>query len=102
MELASRPLDGEALLLFVENDRLKNEIVTIQDRIAQRRDPLPDTPNQRLHGLVAYYHGQISRSESERVIDELKSAALDEEEELARLHAIVERNRAAHQAKNET
>lgn len=101
LELAARPLDVDTLLLFVENDQLKNQIVSIHENIQNRRDELPETPTQRLHALVAYYHNRASASESARDIETLASASLDEDEELARLNEIVNRHRAAQKARNQ-
>jgi DNA primase len=102
LEHAGHPLDGDTLLLCVENEQLKNQIVSLQERLSRRRDPLPDTPHQRLHALVAYYHNQTSVSESAREIGALESATLDEDEELARLKAIIARHRAAHETRRQT
>ncbi len=101
LELAARPLDVDTLLLFVENDQLKNQIVSIHENIQNRRDELPETPTQRLHALVAYYHNRASASESARDIETLASASLDEDEELARLNEIVNRHRAAQKTRNQ-
>ena len=48
LEFAGRSLDVDSLLLLIENEQLKNVVVSIQERQQERAGKLPENAEQRL------------------------------------------------------
>lgn len=96
LELDGRNLDVETVLLVIENDQLKNEVVTLIERLPVRTAELSDSSDQRFAGIMARYRHRALDLECDREIDLLESATMDEEAELARLEAVFGRLRDHH------
>nr|WP_286178097.1 DNA primase [Rhodopirellula sp. JC639] len=95
LDLQGRDLTVETLLALIENDFLKNEIVTMQFRLAQREGKLSQSPEQRFQSLLEQFHRRENIAEKHRQIAKLESLALDESEELDLLKQLFdsEKNR---------
>jgi len=96
LELAGRNLDVESLLLVIENEQLKNEIITLQERRERRSTTLPDTSEQRFAEIMVRYRHRALDLECDREIDLLQSATMDEDDEVAKLEAMIGRLRDHH------
>jgi DNA primase len=98
LELAGHSLEIEAVLLLVENESLKNQIVNLQQRIANRRDDKPESASLRYAAIMTRYRDCAFTVEQRRQIEKLQSAELEEEEEVAMLKAMLETQRARHRS----
>lgn len=96
LDLAGHSLDADAVLLLVENEQLKNQIVTLQERIARRGTPLPLGPDERYAAIMTRYRELAFSSEKSKKIEQLASAELPEDEEMEMLRAMIEEERARH------
>ena len=99
LDLAGKPLDAAALLLVIENESLKNIVVTLIDRTRDRPEPLSLTPPERFTALVTRYRERELTAERHRQIRQLESASLPEDQELALLQAMFEQEKGRHQIK---
>jgi DNA primase len=97
LDLGGHSLDVETLLLMLENDLLKNEVVTMQFRVAEREGKISQSLDERYHALLKRYHERQSVQERDRNIARLESAGLDEDEQLALLKQLFDGERSRHQ-----
>ncbi|MEM1225376.1 MAG: DNA primase [Planctomycetota bacterium] len=88
LDLQARELTAESLLIILENEFLKNEIVSLLERIEQRSQEELDSPTDRYSAILARYHELAFEAEKQRQIDTLRSAQLPEDEELAVLQQL--------------
>lgn len=100
LDFAGHELDADSLLLLIENDQLKNCIVTLQERIANRLNELPETPEDRFAAIVAFYRKNEFTAEKNKQIELLASASMEESEEDAMLKAMIEEQRTQHGIQN--
>lgn len=96
LDLAGHSLDIDSVLLLVENEQLKNQIVTLQERISRRSAPLPLNPDERYAAIMKRYRELAFSQERTRKIEKLKSAVLPEDEEVAVLQALFEEEKSKH------
>ncbi|MFK8115291.1 MAG: DNA primase [Rubripirellula sp.] len=101
LDLNGHSLDVDALLLLVENEQLKNEIVSLQDRVRDQEGKLPEGPEERYVAIMAKYHERASAAEKVKQIELLASAGMEQSEEDAMLKALFEAERPKHQIKND-
>ena len=93
LELQGHSLDVDSILLLVENEALKNQIVTLQERVAERAGKLPESAETRYAAIVTLSRTNFQTSR----IDRSKSvASMPEDDEDALLKAIVEKARLQH------
>ena len=52
-EFDGHQLDIESVLLLVENEQLKNQLVTLQERVHKREGELPQTAEQRYNAVMS-------------------------------------------------
>lgn len=102
LDLAGHSLDVDSVLLLVENEPLKNQIVTLQERVLQRAGKLPETPEHRYAAIMTRYRERAFSAEKTRQIEKLASASLEENEEDALLKALFDQERTRHGSKNES
>ncbi len=93
LELAGRELDVESLLLLVENEQLKNQIVSLEERVRQREGLLPETPEERYAMIMTRYSERAFTNQQKTQIDRLASALMNEDEEMALLNRLIEEDR---------
>ncbi|KAA5538563.1 DNA primase [Roseiconus nitratireducens] len=93
LDLAGHDLGVENLLLLLENDFLKNEVVTLQFRVAQREGKVTVSPEDRFQAILEQYHRRQNIAEKQRQIAIIESAGLDESEELALLKQLFDGER---------
>ena len=98
LELAGHSLDIDSILLLVENEALKNQIVSLQQRIADRIEEKPAPADQRYAAIMTRYRDRAFTIEQQRQIEKLQSAELQEEEEVEMLKAMLESQRARHRS----
>lgn len=96
LDLQGRELNVETLLALIENDFLKNEIVTMQFRLAQRDGKITQGPEERFQSLLTQFHRRENLAEKQRQIAKLESLALDESEELDLLKQLFDREKDRH------
>lgn len=97
LDLLGRHLDVDTLLLLIENDFLKNEVVTIQFRLTQSDGQVTQSPEQRFQAVLEQFNKRENVAETHRQIAKLESAALDETEELEVLKQLFESEKGRHQ-----
>jgi DNA primase len=88
LDLQGRDLDVDSVLVLLENDFLKNQIITLQERIEQRAGHVLDEPHLRYTAILTRFREREFDAEKSRQIEKLQSASLPEEEELAMLEQL--------------
>lgn len=101
LELAGRELDVDSLLLLIENEQLKNEIVGLQSRIEQRAGKFPETPQERFAMIMTRFRERAFTHEASRQIEKLASASMNEDEEMELLNRLIEEDRLRRGIKSE-
>ncbi|OYP35528.1 DNA primase [Rhodopirellula sp. MGV] len=97
LDLEGRELTAESLLLLLENDFLKNEVVTMQFRLARREGRSTLSPEQRFQSVLKHYHDREEKAGKQRKIAQLESSSLDEEQELELLKQLFESAKTSQQ-----
>ena len=88
LDLAGREMDTDNLMLLLENDDLKNQVVTLQNRVQDREGKLNQTPQERYLAVVAKYAERKTKAEASGIIQKLETTALQEDEETELLKQI--------------
>jgi DNA primase len=99
LDLAGHSLDVDSLLLLVENEQLKNQIVTLQERVRQHAEKLPETAEDRYTAIMTHYRERAFAAEKSKQMEMLASASMDEDEEVAMLKALFDEERPRHGTK---
>jgi DNA primase len=102
LELAGKSLHIDSVLLLVENELLKNQIVTLQERVIERAGKLPESPEDRYTSIMTRYRERAFSAEKTKQIEKLASASLAEDEEVALLKALIDEERVRHGIKTES
>lgn len=102
LELDGHCLDADSILLLVENDALKNQIVTLQERVAERSGKLPESAEDRYAAILTRFREREMSDEQDRQIEKLASASMPEDDEDALLKAIVEKARLQQRIRNDS
>ena len=102
LELDGHCLDADSILLLVENDALKNQIVTLQERVAERSGKLPESAEDRYAAILSRFREREISDEQDRQIEKLASASMPEDDEDALLKAIVEKARLQQGIRNDS
>ena len=94
----SRAGSGVIVCLLLENDFLKNEIVTLQFRLTQREGKIAQSAEETIHVFDrAVRSNAKTAAEKHRQIAKLESASLDENEELEVLKQLFEGEKSRQQ-----
>jgi DNA primase len=101
LDLAGRRLEIDAVLSLVENASLKNQIVTLQERLREREGQFPQSPEQRYASIMMRYRERAFSVEQSKQIEKLASAELAEDEEVALLRSLINQERQRHGIKHE-
>jgi DNA primase len=101
LDLAGHSLDVDSVLLLVENEWLKNQIVTLQERLREREGQLPQSPEDRYASIMTRYRERAFSVEQNKQIEKLASAELAEDEEVALLRTLIDQERARHGIKHQ-
>ncbi len=96
LELAGRELDVDSVLLILENEYLKNQVVSLESRVRQRQGKSIQTAEERYSAIMQRYRERESAAEKTRQIAKLETASLGPEEEDALLKELFEAERARH------
>ncbi|WP_044302563.1 DNA primase [Rhodopirellula sallentina] len=96
LDLQGHELDSDALLTLLENEFLKSQIISLQQRVDNRADRIAETPHERYAAILTRFHEREFEAEKSRQINQLESATLPEDEELAVLQAIIDAERIRH------
>jgi DNA primase len=96
LELEGRNLDVQSLLLRLENEYLKNQVVSLDDRVRDRQGKSTQTPEDRYTTVLLRYRQRESDAEKTRQIARLETAALPQEEEDALLKELFATEAARH------
>ncbi|MEC8473215.1 MAG: toprim domain-containing protein, partial [Planctomycetota bacterium] len=102
LEFDGHQLDIESVLLLVENEQLKNQLVTLQERVHKREGELPQTAEQRYNAVVSRLRDLAFSNEQSRKIEQLASELLPEDEEVAILEAMIAQARSKHGIEDRT
>ncbi len=93
LDLAGKDLDVDSLLLIVENDQLKNQIVSLQQRVDQRAGHSADEVDRRYTAILTRYRESEFALEKNRQIERLASATMADDEELELLKELFDAER---------
>ncbi|MGB7346086.1 MAG: DNA primase [Pirellulaceae bacterium] len=96
LDLAGRDLTADNALLLIENEELKSQVVTLQDRVQAREGKLTINADERYAGVMARYAKRETDAEKSSVIAKLATAALPEDEEAALLQQLFDNEKARH------
>jgi DNA primase len=96
LDLAGRNLDGATLLLLIENEQLKNIVVSLQERQQNRAGKLPENAEQRYTSIMTRFRERAFAAENTRQIEMLESASMTEDDEMAVLKAMIDKQRGHH------
>ena len=102
LELDGHCLDVDSILLLVENEALKSQIVTLQERVSERAGKLPQNAEDRYSAIVKRFREREVSDEQNRQIEKLASASMPEDDEDALLKAIVEKARLQQRTRNDS
>ena len=102
LEMDGHCLDADSILLLVENEALKNQIVTLQERVAERAGKLPESAEDRYAAIITRFRERELSDEQDRQIEKLASASMPEDDEDALLKAIVEKARLQQRIRNDS
>ena len=91
LELAGRDLDADSVLLLLENDYLKSQVVTLQNRVQDREGKVGSSAEQRYTAIYSRYQERQSDAETTRRISQLESQKLSEDEETAMLEEMFQK-----------
>ena len=97
LEMAGHPLDPETLMLVIENESLKNVLVTLEERVQRRGEKLAETSEQRFSAIMIRYRDREFAAQRALQIQQLESAELGEDEEDELLRTMFEQERSRHQ-----
>lgn len=93
LDLNGHSLDIDSVLVLVENESLKSQIVSLQDRIEQRLGQLPQSTEDRYAAIMNRYRERAYADEKTKKIEQLESAQMAEEDEVALLQSLIEEAR---------
>ncbi|MGI9472413.1 MAG: DNA primase [Rubripirellula sp.] len=96
LDLNGHSLDIDSVLLLVENESLKSQIVTLQERVRDHAGKLPLKPEDRYAAIMNRYRERAFAAEQSKQIEQLASASMDEEDEVALLQALIDETRNRH------
>ena len=102
LDLQGHSLNIDSILLLVENEALKNQIVTLQERVHDKAGKLPESPEDRYTAIVTRFREREFSDEQDRQIEQLASASMPEDDEDALLKAIVDKARLQHGIRNDS
>jgi DNA primase len=99
LDLAGHALDADSLMLMIENEELKNIVVSLQQRLLERVEKFTLTSDERFAAIMTRYREREFAAEKNRQIERLQSASLPEDEEDALLKAMFDQEKTRHQIK---
>ncbi len=100
LDLAGRNLDCDTLLLVIENEQLKNIVVSLQERQQERAGKLPGSADERYAAIMIRFRELGFTVENTKQIELLESATMNEEDEMAVLKAMIDQQRSRHGINN--
>tara|TARA_R110002073_G_scaffold56905_12_gene144782 strand:- start:18040 stop:20199 length:2160 start_codon:yes stop_codon:yes gene_type:complete len=101
LDLQGRDLTLESLMSVLANEDLKNQVMTLEERVRRRGDQSTQTTFERYAGVVLRYREREFSAEKNRQIAKLASSALAEDEEEALLKELFDAERTRHQMKKD-
>lgn len=93
LDLEGKELDVESLMLVIENEFIKNEIVTLQFTMIEKSKASALTPEQRYQEILKQYAKRQNAQELLQKIAHLESSDLKEEEAVELLESLFEAER---------
>lgn len=96
LDLAGRSLDVDSLLLMIENEQLKNIVVSLEEWQRERAGKLPESAEQRYAAIMNRFRDRGFDAENTRQIERLDSATMNEDDEMAVLREMIDEQRSRH------
>ena len=93
MEMEGLELGADKLLLFLENEFLKNQVVTFITRVEDSEGRVIGSAEERYGTILARYHERDSKVERSKQIAELQATDLEPEQEDALLQQLIDAER---------
>ena len=90
LDLEGRELTFDSLMLLIENESLKNQVVTLNDRVEARDGKITQSTDERYAGVMARYAERETKAETSAVIAKLQSTTVNEDEETELLRQLFE------------
>lgn len=94
LDLQGRPLNIESVLLAIDDERLKNQVVTMDERIQLQQGKVDSSPRERYTSQLEYYHRQDFLAQQRRRLAELEATSGAEDDILELLRQTVEDEKA--------
>lgn len=101
LDLEGRDLDFATVLMAMDSEPLKTQLVTLDESIQRRADFVSPAPFERYSSLLKRFQTTQSRIEATRKLAKLENPALDDEEAARILQGIIESQRTQQQLKSQ-
>ena len=96
LELEGRQLDLDTVLLLLENEFLKNQLVSCERRVQSREGKVDRSPEDQYAAIITRYRERETKADAIRKIQQLESTVLRDEEEDALLRELFEAEKTRH------
>ena len=96
LELEGRQLDLGNVLLLIENEHLKNQLVSCEERVRKRSGKVTQSPEGQYTAIITRYREREQKLNAARKIEQLESTSLDHDAEDALLKELFEAEKARH------
>ena len=96
LELDGRQLDLANVLLLIENEYLKNQLVSCEERVRRRSGKVPQSPEDQYTAIITRYREREQKLNAARKIEQLETTALDHDAEDELLKELFEAEKARH------
>jgi DNA primase len=96
LELEGRALDLSNVLLLIENEHLKNQLVSCEQRVRQREGKVANSPEEQYAAILTRYREREQRIDASRKIRQLESTTLAEDAEDALLKELFDTEKTRH------
>jgi DNA primase len=101
LDLEGRDLDFATVLMAMDSEPLKTQLVTLDESIQRRADFVSPAPFERYTSLLKRFQTTQSRIEATRKLAKLENPSLDDEEAARILQGIIESQRSQQQLKSQ-
>lgn len=101
LDLEGRDLDFATVLMAMDSEPLKTQLVTLDESIQRRADFVSPAPFERYSSLLKRFQTTQSRIEATRKLAKLENPSLDDEEATRILQGIIESQRSQQQLKSQ-
>ncbi len=94
LELEGHELDFDSVMMAIEFEPLKNQLVTLDESIQRRSDFVSPPPSERYQSLLKRFQATQSKVDATRKVARLEDRQLNEDEAALLLQGIIEAQRS--------